>query len=68
MAPTVLALLDVPVSREIEGKVLSQVFATEIAVNFVNEYQMPEVDPSAYEEIELDQAEIERLKALGYIN
>ncbi|MDX1387896.1 MAG: alkaline phosphatase family protein [Acidobacteriota bacterium] len=68
IAPTVLALIDVPLSEELEAEVLADAFSAEVVVSFVESYRMPLDDAGDYDEVEMDQAEIERLKALGYIN
>lgn len=68
VTPTILALLDVPLSRRLEGTVFSKAFHAEPTLNFVDAHRMPQLDSADRQEVELDEGEIERLKALGYID
>lgn len=69
IVPTVLALLDAPISRELPGRVLTEALEKPAEPTYVTAY--PEgvrIRPSAPSmENALDPEEIERLKALGYI-
>lgn len=66
VTPTILALPDVPLSRRFEGEVFSDAFDAELTVNFVDAHRMPQPNSAHRREVELDEAEIERLKVLGY--
>jgi hypothetical protein len=67
VASTTLALIDVPLSRELEGRVWNEALAAELIPNVIEAYDPPsELSADRYE-IQLDEAEIERLKTLGYV-
>jgi predicted AlkP superfamily phosphohydrolase/phosphomutase len=68
VTPTVLALLDVPLSRRFEGDVFSNAFDPELTASFVDAHHMPQPDSADRQDVELDEAESERLRALGYID
>jgi hypothetical protein len=69
VAPTVLALLGLPVSREMDGVVLGGAFRPEamerLAVTYVDSYGKPAHAATVGEGI--DQQKLETLRALGYV-
>ena len=64
VTPTVLSLLDLPLSRELEGEVLSEAFLAVPATRFVDTYGSPTPSPA---KPVVDEEELERLRALGYL-
>src|SRR5262249_53226948 len=68
IAPTVLALLGLPVARELPGRVLRELVAAPLDVAFVPTYRDLQRDPSSSPAArDLDSAVHERLRALGYL-
>jgi predicted AlkP superfamily phosphohydrolase/phosphomutase len=67
VAPTALALIDVPLSAELAGRVLSEAFSAELVTSSIAAYDPPGGLADGRQEVELDDAEIERLKTLGYV-
>jgi predicted AlkP superfamily phosphohydrolase/phosphomutase len=69
--PTLLYLLDLPIARDLEGKVLEDAldpnFVRGHRSNFVDSYGTPGRIPEA-DQTELDRNVLERLRSLGYIN
>ncbi len=65
IAPTVLAALGVPLSRELVGRVVSEAFETPPATAAVEGYGAPV--HFGTEAARGDDAELERLRALGYV-
>jgi arylsulfatase A-like enzyme len=69
VAPTVLALLGLPLSREMDGAVLSGAFrpgVTErLAITYVETYGKPAHAGTVGEGI--DQQKLDTLRALGYV-
>ena len=69
--PTLFALLDVPLSMDLEGRVLEQAFDPAWALDhrprFVSEYEVAGTlrEPDASE---IDRNVLERLRSLGYID
>ena len=64
IAPTVLTLLRLPVSRELPGKTLTEI-AGKTAPRFVDRY--PPLLPRAGPRVENDTEAVQRLAALGYL-
>jgi predicted AlkP superfamily phosphohydrolase/phosphomutase/tetratricopeptide (TPR) repeat protein len=68
VAPTVLALLGLPLSRELPGRVLSEAFSGAVAVpRLVERYAPPTRPAETREASEADRARVEELRALGYL-
>jgi hypothetical protein len=71
VAPTVLQALGVPISRELPGRVLIELFSAEFArrypVRQVSTYGAPALKPSPRGAQPLDQEMIDRLRSLGYV-
>jgi len=69
--PTICALLGVPISRDLEGKMieaaLEPAFLKEHTARFVGRYDLPGT-PSGPDQSDLDRNVLERLRSLGYIN
>ncbi len=65
IAPTFLAILDLPLSRELSGSVLQQAFEKEKKVNYVEKYQP--VHFSNQDDTQLMEQYLERLRSVGYI-
>ena len=69
--PTLLRLLDVPIARDLEGRVLEQAldagFAGAHPATWVDTYGAAE-HGGAPDESDLDRNVLERLRSLGYIN
>jgi len=69
--PTLLYLLDLPLARDLEGKVLEDALDPDFVrghrPNFVDSYGTPGRIPEA-DQTELDRNVLERLRSLGYIN
>ena len=66
IAPTVLSVLGVPVSRELPGAPVPILFAT-MPARYVDTYGRPFAAPVSREGKPLDQEMIDRLRSLGYI-
>jgi hypothetical protein len=66
IAPTVLNGLGVPLSRELAGRPLPDLFVT-IAARYVETYGRPFTRTVAHDGKPLDQETIDRLRSLGYI-
>lgn len=64
--PTVMATMDLPVSRELTGKPLLEIFKRPPGVKYVESYGLPEGGQKKGEG-ELDEDFVKELKALGYI-
>jgi hypothetical protein len=67
IAPTVLAGLGVPLSRELAGRPLPDLFLTPASGRYVESYGRPFSRPVAHQGKPLDQETIDRLRSLGYI-
>jgi Type I phosphodiesterase / nucleotide pyrophosphatase len=71
VAPTVLHALGVPISRELPGRVLVELFSADLVrrypVRQVNTYGSPALKPSPRGAQPLDQEMIDRLRSLGYV-
>jgi hypothetical protein len=71
VAPTVLRLLGLPVSRELVGRwdrwPLTPEFSSRYPVQYVDSYGQYAVDVPAAEGKPLDEETLERLRSLGYI-
>ncbi len=69
VVPTVLALIQAPISRELPGRVLTDVVEGDAGPTYVSDYptQVRLRADASEPEASLDPEEIERLKALGYI-
>lgn len=65
IAPTSLAILDLPLSRELSGSILQQAFEEEKKVNYVEKYEP--VDFSNQDDTQLMEQYLERLRSVGYI-
>ncbi|PYT34820.1 MAG: hypothetical protein DMF52_11835 [Acidobacteria bacterium] len=69
--PTLLYLLDLPIARDLEGKVLQDAidpgFVRAHPVTFVDAYGPPE-HAGEEDQSEVDRNVLERLRSLGYIN
>lgn len=63
--PTVLAAIGVPVSSELAGRVVSEALAPGVSVETVATYGPPA--PAAALERDEDRRQLERLRALGYV-
>ncbi|HFB98084.1 MAG TPA: hypothetical protein ENJ62_02995, partial [Bryobacterales bacterium] len=66
VAPTVLALLGAPVSKQLPGKPLAGAFRTPVEITFVEDYGPPH-PVRRQSPAHMDKEQLERLKALGYI-
>ena len=71
VAPTVLYALGVPISRELAGEPLRQLFGgadmNASRERYVSTYGRPFASPAAREGRPLDQEMIDRLRSLGYV-
>jgi hypothetical protein len=67
IAPTVLGGLGVPLSRELAGRPLPDLFLSPIPARYVETYGRPFSRAVAHEGKPLDQETIDRLRSLGYI-
>jgi predicted AlkP superfamily phosphohydrolase/phosphomutase len=71
VAPTVLAIMGAAVSRDMDGRVLSEVISPEHAkrfpVRYVGRYPGNYMTTSDWKSTDTDREIIERLKALGYL-
>jgi hypothetical protein len=71
VTPTVLALMGLPVGRDMEGKILSEVIAPEFLAQFpirtVETHEVHERGESVAIESSADELVVQRLKDLGYI-
>ncbi len=65
VAPTVLAALGIPLSRELEGSPIVEIVLERNGSTFVERYPAPPGDDGA--EVQLSDEELERLRALGYL-
>lgn len=68
IAPTTLALLGVPLSEEMEGRLLSEAFDVEIARRWVPSYGEELLTSLDEEKPPVSKEEQERLRALGYVD
>lgn len=67
LAPTILHLLDVPIPRDMDGRVLSEIFSQARPVEYGGSGELERERGDAYSKE--DEAEVmERLKDLGYIS
>ncbi len=67
LAPTILHLLNLPIPRDMDGRVLSEMFSDERAIEYGGSAELERERSEAYSEE--DEAEVmERLKDLGYIS
>jgi hypothetical protein len=71
VAPTVLFLLGIPVSRELSGRprtgLMDGEFAARVPVRFVDTYGARTVGPRPAGSAPLDREMLERLRSLGYV-
>jgi len=67
IAPTVLARLGLPLSREFKGRSLDEAFETPRETGWVHSYVRRQEGDAADEGFEPDAAELERLRAIGYV-
>ena len=66
--PTLLAILGIPVSKEMKGNVKKEIFLSEPEVNFIDSYDFI---PKSWKEEKIsvqDRERIKELQALGYIS
>ena len=69
IAPTLLSRLGIPLSRELTGKVLDEIFEEPIDSGWVASYDNSLVTPPSSGLIDvLDDEDAERLRAIGYID
>jgi len=68
VAPTIYALLGVPLSREFAGRPLSEAFSADFAVEWVDAYDASLIAPPSAIGRVVDDPEAERLRAIGYID
>ena len=68
IAPTIYALLDVPLSSELSGKPLDAAFDSEFAVDWVDSYDASLIAAPPDAQGTVDDSEAERLRAIGYID
>jgi predicted AlkP superfamily phosphohydrolase/phosphomutase len=68
IAPTIYALLDVPLSSELSGKLLDAAFDSEFAVDWVDSYDASLISAPPDAKGTVDDSEAERLRAIGYID
>jgi hypothetical protein len=69
VAPTVLALAGAPLSRELEGRLLTEAFTAPPTPTFVDAYDLPSLpQPFAAHEPEQQKRYLDQLRALGYIH
>ena len=66
IAPTVLSLLEIPISRELIGQPLRSATLTARQTEYVASYGAPK-KPRRDSRPAIDEEELRRLKALGYI-
>lgn len=68
VAPTLLYALGLPVSREIEGRVFEEAFTdafkSQNAIQYVDAYGF---DPAAADQPDMNEALLERLRSVGYV-
>jgi len=69
VVPTMLAILKIPVSKELQGSVLSEALAPEQKAIYVDHYELfvPNKPPSSPEQKERQKKETDRLRSMGYI-
>ena len=71
VAPTILYALGVPISGELAGRPVLELFSEEFAAKYpvrtVETYGPPTVTPAARGGQPLDEAMIDRLRSLGYV-
>lgn len=68
VTPTVLAMLEMPLARELQGRVLDAALDPVPAPAFIKAYaRTPHESLEGLAPVELQPEEIERLKALGYV-
>jgi predicted AlkP superfamily phosphohydrolase/phosphomutase len=71
VAPTILALLGLPVPRDMDGRVATELvdptFWDEYPIQYITTYASGALSQPQEMEIELDQDDLDELKALGYI-
>ncbi len=71
VAPTVLTMLGLPVGKDMEGRVLTQIFSQPVEVEFIETYETEPTGEAAGEVAEEDpwaaQEALKQLVALGYI-
>lgn len=67
--PTILAIYKVPIPRDTDGKVLTDIFRSKIEIKYADKLPMPERESIVAEELSRDQENHikQRLKELGYI-
>jgi len=68
IAPTIYALLDVPLSNELSGRPLDTAFDGEFAVDRVESYDVSLIAAPPDVQGIVDDSEAERLRAIGYID
>ncbi len=67
VTPTVLAMLDVPVSREFAGRPVVSMLVEPPEIAWVEGYSITTSEPDGETSVDMDPAEAERLRAIGYI-
>lgn len=67
LAPTILNLLDVPIPRDMDGRVLTEIFSAARAVAYGGSSELERSRGEAYS-LEQEAEVIERLQDLGYIS
>jgi arylsulfatase A-like enzyme len=68
IAPTILATIGVPISRQLEGRVLNEAFAALPAMESVGSYDVSLIARPLDSTDLLDDEDEERLRAIGYID
>jgi hypothetical protein len=68
VTPTVLEALGIPLSRELEGMALGDIWRARPASEMVDRYPAVAVSQDAGVDVELSEEEVEQLRALGYID
>ncbi len=68
LTPTVLAALGLPVARDMFGRPLKEIFKDPAAVEWIASYETGAEPRRAGEEVPSDAEELERLRALGYVD
>jgi predicted AlkP superfamily phosphohydrolase/phosphomutase len=67
VAPTTLALLEIPLALDLEGVVIQQAFREELPVTFIDTYGAPDRSDDAESASRLNPTVVDRLKTLGYV-
>ena len=67
ITPTILALFGLPIGKDMDGRVLTEVFSQEpMPVSYVDTYDTGDRGRGRMESSQADKAILERLRALGY--